>query len=396
MTLEENCNEKGNNWLFCFSGVVDVIVLLFTAGGVIQTFFSFIGFTTKQIGLYSAMINAVQIAVMVFGILFVDRIKNIKSMVALFSFSPMLLCGVLLWTCFCRGFDLNTAFYLILAVGTVNNLFVGMRGMMYYRLPYQVIDMCDYEKLENIKAIIGGIASIGITLIISAVAKQIPYSVPMGVGLLVSVVLCVCNGLAVFRMKNVNSVRLSEKFRWSMLIKREFLYFYFPNFSRGVAGGLFCMMTVVCYKEITDSPSAMSLVTTVSAFSAVVGSMIYRAIGSKIKTKTVYLLASVLMTAALPITILGKNIVGFLIFFALAGIGYNIIAVSAAVYAIEIVDYSEIGAFSAERLIMLAAGQALGSYLAGLLLGKVPAMTILIGFGIFQLISGVMSYLYKK
>ena len=385
-----------NERLYCFFGIAESVVLLFTSGGVVQTFFSFVGFSVKQIGIYLTMVNVVQVLVMLFGVFWADHINKVKSLLAWFSLSPIFMCVALLALCFFSGFNLKLAFFMVLAVSAANNMFVGLKGMISYRLPYYIMNIENYEKVENIKGIIGGIISIGIVLIISAVANQLPYNVPMCGGLALSIVLCAGSCYATFTMKFTGKSQPVSKFKFKFksLVKREFTFFYLPNLARGLASGLFGMMTVVYLHDISDNSAAASLVTVVVSLSAVFGSVIYRAIGNKIKTKSVYLLASALLTIMLPATVLLKNPVVFFIAFSFCGMGYGIIAVSASVYAMEIVDSMYIGSFSAMRLIMIAIGQAIGSYLVGAMLGNTATVLILSLFGMCQLLSGILYYAY--
>ena len=96
----------------------------------------------------------------------------------------------------------------------------------------------------------------------------------------------------------------------------------------------------------------------------------------------------------LPGMLIGKNVSIFCICYFIACIGYNIINVSGAVYATEIISYSDIGTYTSVRLIVMTLGQAISSYGVAVAMEYMPGVVILTICGMAQLISGIMYYLY--
>ena len=197
-------------------------------------------------------------------------------------------------------------------------------------------------------------------------------------------------------MEIINIMPKEEKFRVSKLGKREFLYFYFPNFLRGCANGMVGMMAVICINDISNDASVVSTMTVAFSISAIIGSALYRTLGKRVKTKSVFMLGSLIVFIALPLTLLGRIGAVFFAFYLIAGIGYNIVSISGAVYATEIIKAEDIGAFSSTRLIMIAAGQAVSSYIIGISIGKIPSVLIIMIFGVCQLVTGILHYCYKN
>lgn len=186
-------------------------------------------------------------------------------------------------------------------------------------------------------------------------------------------------------MEIINIMPKEEKFRVSKLGKSKFLYFYFPNLLRGMVG----MMAVICIHEISNDASVVRTVTVAFSITANIGSALYRTLGKRVKTKSVFMLGSSVFIP-LPLTLLGRIGAVFFAFYLIAGIGYNIVSISGAVYATEFIKAEDIGAFSSTRLIMIAADQAVLSYIIGISIGKIPSVLIIMIFGVCQLVTGIL------
>ena len=130
--------------------------------------------------------------------------------------------------------------------------------------------------------------------------------------------------------------------------------------------------------------------------SGIIGSMLYRMFANVLKTKSVFMLGSLIMFISLPLTLLGKTSIIFFTFYLIAGIGYSIVSNSGAIYATELIGVEDIGAFSSARIIMIAVGQAVSSYIIGISIGKMSSALIILLFVACQLISGMFHYCYKK
>lgn len=156
------------------------------------------------------------------------------------------------------------------------------------------------------------------------------------------------------------------------------------------------MMAVICIHEISNDASVVRTVTVAFSITANIGSALYRTLGKRVKTKSVFMLGSSIVFIALPLTLLGRIGAVFFAFYLIAGIGYNIVSISGAVYATEFIKAEDIGAFSSTRLIMIAADQAVSSYIIGISIGKVPSVLIIMIFGVCQLVTGILYYCYKN
>lgn len=373
------------------------ILLLFITGGVSQTFFAHMGLSPSQISLISSFLNIAQIAIMIFNIFVSDMIKNLKKTISILRLTPILYFGPFLYFCFREAPSTNVFFYCAVIVSCAFNLFLGFYNVLSYRFIYHIIDIKDYAKLSNIGLIISSILTLLASAAISYCSSVFDFKYVIITGFSISIVFSVIASLINNSMviKNHNDTTQTNKFEFSRLLKREFTYFYFPNLMRGCANGIMSVISVICIKNITDSPAVLSTLVAVYYVASIIGSLIYEAIRKKIKTGTIYALSSILMLLFLPFSLIGNNTTVFFIFYTLAAIFYLIIANSCSIYFSEIIHYNDIGSYTAIRLITMTLGQAISSFLVALLIDRIPSVYILILCGVCQLISGLMFYFYK-
>lgn len=386
-----------NSIKYYMRGAMTAVILLFTSGAIIQIFFTEIGFSGRQIGAYTSLISIAQIVAMVLSIFTADNIKNVKDTLAVLLLSPSLLCLALLPSCFSANENVTIIYYIALLFCVIQNLFLGFSNVLTYRLPYLIIPMSDYAKLENNNGIISGIFSIVISSIISFLATIFPFRRIMAFGFILSLVFCLFSFILIKSMKiktPISQPTEKESFSFKKLLKREFKYFYMPNFLRGLAMGLINIISVVCVKEITTNASVISGLAVLLSVASIVGCALYQLFRRKLKTSTLYMICSIQMFLFLPGMLIGKNVSIFCICYFIACIGYNIINVSGAVYATEIISYTDIGTYTSVRLIVMTLGQAISSYGVAVAMEYMPSVVILTICGMAQLISGIMYYLY--
>lgn len=185
-----------NSQKFVLQGTANAVILLFTTGGIIQTFFSYMGMNAGQIGIYTSMVNIVQIIVMILGLFFVDQVSDVKSLMAKLSLSPVLFCASMLFFCIFNNSPTKMIFLTAMVLSGIQNLLAGFSGVLAYKLPYQVIHMNEYEKYQNLIGIMSGILSVAITIAISAFSTVFDFSSVMIGGFSVSILLCILCSVA--------------------------------------------------------------------------------------------------------------------------------------------------------------------------------------------------------
>ncbi len=374
------------------------VILLFITGGITQTFFSEMGLSPSQISFISSLINIAQIFIMIFNVFVSDMIKNLKKTIAFLKSSPILFFAMLLPFCFIKSINTNIFFCCAIFASCIFNLFLGFYNVLSYRFVYQITDIKNYATLTNVSTIISSIITVLLSAVITYLSARFPFRYIATTFFILSIVFSLITSLTVNSMKIISDDSKNQqpdKFDFSILLKREFTYFYLPNFLRGCANGIITVMSVICIKNITDAPAVLSSLVTVYYFASILASFLYQFMVKKIKTATIYVLSSILLFIVLPFSLLGKSLPIFIILYAISIIFYIIVSSSNPVYFSEIIDYKEIGRYTSVRLIIMTLGQAVASFFVSFAIDRISSVFILIVAGTCQLISGIMLYLYK-
>ncbi len=386
-----------NETKYYLRGAFACVSNLFISGGILQTFFADIGFTSRQIGAYTSMISIVQVIVMILSIFFADTAKNVKRTMALFTLSPVLFCFVMLAASLIPSPDPDRVFLAAMVICFFQNIFLGFNNVLHFRLIYIVTESENFSRLENKNAVFSGILSIGISALVPFLSTMFPFRSIMTVGFIVSIVFLVVTSLLLHSMKPRSEFTDSSPrsgFSFSMLLDHKFRYFYLPNFLRGCASGLMGIIAVICIREISDDVSVVSSLPTILSVASIACSCIYQPLRKKFGTAVIYLLSSVIMCLLLPMMLLWKAPLIFCLLYFIVCIGYSAINIAGALYATEYVPYQDIGSYTSVRLIVMTSGQALASYGVTILLDHLPAVAIVILCGAAQLISGAMYFYY--
>ncbi len=387
-----------NEKKYYLRGVLEVVVTLFVSGGIIQTFFAEIGFSNQQIGSYTALTNLIQVVVMVLSIFLADTTRNVKGTMALLNLSTVVFCGVMLLPCLDPQMDTDTIYWLVMALCTVRNLFAGFSGILFFRMLYIVADPKDFSRLESNNSILCGVFSIAVSGTVSLLSAWIDFRTIMTVGFFVSALFSIGVSLALnsLRPRSGFAPAQAKRFRPSILLRRDFRFFYLPNFLRGLGNGLMGLMVVVCLKAVSSDTVVVSGLTAISSVAAVVGAWLFGALRKKADTALLYAGCSLLMCLLLPLMVAGSSIPVFCSLYFIISCAYYSNNIAGALYPTEYVPYEDIGAYTSVRLIVMTLGQAVAGYIVPELLEVLPAMLLLALVGTAQLVSGLLFLCYDR
>ena len=398
---------KSNELKYYLRGIAGIFAGLGACGGVLTAYYAELGFTNSQIASFSTIGSIMQVLVYVGSIFLADRFQKIKEWIAWLSLSSVLPCLALLPFCMPEAvMDTASAYPLYLAATCINNLMAGLAGLLMYRLPYLIIDMKDFARLENINSIVSNVFSIASKAVLTFFTALFTLRQIMHAGMLIGILFSVLYTVLVLSMKIDSStedtgsssipsgagISTRSSFSLEKLQKKEISYFHLPNFLRGISSGAMTLIAVVCMNEISSDATILSALTTLMAVSTILASLVYQALRKKITTVKLYLASSVVMCIFLTLMLVGNHVIIFFCCFFLAYIGYIIISTAGAVYATEIVGYHDIGTYTALRLIAIMGGTALASQTIAIAMDYIPAILIMTICGLCQLISGIMFY----
>ena len=159
--------------------------------------------------------------------------------------------------------DTASAYPLYLAATCVNNLMAGLAGLLMYRLPYLIIDMKDFARLENINSIVSNVFSIASKAVLTFFTALFTLRQIMHAGMLIGILFSVLYTVLVLSMKIDSStedtgsssipsgagISTRSSFSLEKLQKKEISYFHLPNFLRGISSGAMTLIALDCWAE---------------------------------------------------------------------------------------------------------------------------------------------------
>lgn len=389
-----------NNVKFCISSSIITFSLLFTSGGLLQTFFSELGFSLSQIGTYTSVVGVAQIIMMIVNIFFADRVKNILKLMTFLKLSPIISCTVFLAFSLFPKTPTGILFVTALFICTLQNVFMGFYNVLSYRIPYILFDMRHYATITNSISIISSVASIVVSLLITLLSRFFDYKTIMSVAFLLCIILSVIASDLIRKCKPIETAEPksppSQNNVFSKIFKKDYVFFYCPNFLRGLFMGVVGVISVIFIKNISKNPSQLSALVPVLSVATILGSILYERIKKFLSTEMIYFVSSIVIFALFPILVIGKSITLFFVVYAIIGIAYQMINQAAAVHPTEFIPYKEIGSFTSVRLIVMTAGSALSAYIVGLIVESVPSVFILLAAGLIQFASGLFYFCFGK
>jgi len=194
-------------------------------------------------------------------------------------------------------------------------------------------------------------------------------------------------------VEKIETVGLSDII--AVFKNRDTYYLLIPNFTRGLAFGVFNVIAVMAVSvgiADTAGASALNLVMQLSSFAAsVVFSLFYK----KLTVERMLIFATVGVALTLPFS-LSFGLVGFLIIMLLSFFFRFIVDSAIPTALVKIIPESQIGAYSSIRMLIFTASQALAAILVIPLAGVVGYNGLLILAVIMQLICGIGHYLVAK
>ena len=189
-----------NKVMYYIGGLFSATATIFLIGTVLQAFMLEVGFTESQVYLYNALTQGIQVGIILLSTFFLDKIKNAKIITVLQNLSYAFISIVLLIISNNRGsspfnnilfFSSSTIFYIFYGLGVVNA----------FRLPYQIMDMNEYGKIESIKLAITGGGGFIISLLFSFAISKFDYFKVVNITFSICILLSVISAFFILKMK---------------------------------------------------------------------------------------------------------------------------------------------------------------------------------------------------
>lgn len=376
------------------------IALLFMQDSIIQTFLRHYGVSNRLLGIYTTLLNIVNVSAMMFSSQLSNKSKNaattimkacLTMAISFFGFLPI---------CLSTGkLSAGVVFAIALSVGIVQFLANAVRDVFAYKLPYQIIDMRDYPILVSVNGIIYGVACIVASAIFAWFLEIYKYEHVMAASFTAAAIFMLFAALLNSRYKltftpeeksengEVRSLTIKE-----LLLLPEFKSLIIPNFLRGIATGTVSMIAVMALNLGYTATDTAYLATLRSA-AGIIGSLLFALIGGKINSRFICFGGAIVMLV-MPMLALPTKWVFFavylIVYVAKMMVDY---AVPTIIY--RVTPYEIAGSYHAWRLLIMNAGTALGTYLVGEVIDYVPTAVILAVAAVAQLLSST-GYCFAK
>ena len=350
-------------------------------GALMQLFLADKGLSTMQIGTFATI---VQMSTLLGTMLFskvVDKNTNPKGLTC-----TVLLAQMALSLCYLFFVKASVSPKLILIlVASLAAMITGLaalKGILDYKLPYQIIPLERYGNMIFFNSAINGVVGIGLSFCFSRIiAVKLggqPYLWCMVLAsglLLISGLSChsmkpIEGNAAIIRKNNMTTKQLLE-----MFCSPKFKAIILPTLLRGITFGITGSMVLVML-SLGYSDADASKLPIITACGCLLAAGIHHFLSDKIKMPSIGTVGSILLLAVLFLP--KENRMLFYILYLLVYTGQMLIDCTIPIMVIRIVDPQIAGAYNAWRNTLLFLISTVSTYITALLLEKGLVMVVLI------------------
>lgn len=373
---------------------------LYATGTLLQTFLSVNGVSSEMIGTFTATLSVVQMLVILLSSAIVDGMKNpIKAAAACMTCMPVYFLVALpfaLW----NDVPVKLLFGVTLTAGIVQNLFGGLNTVLDYRIPFLIIDMRRYGKLCSVAGLIGGVVMVVFSTVTTWLTAVFDFNRVIAVMYVFSLLGLLAGAVVTAKCKPVfqppkesstQKVGLRAIFRL-----RAFWILLLPNLMRGFCSGVNGMLATIGIFELGLNASQGAALSIVFTAMALVGAFCCMKLSGRMYLPKIYLLFSAMICCALPMVMAGHTFPVFVAAYVVVLLATSICDWAVPVLISKVIPYECIGSYTSLRMGTHTGGIALGSLVAGLALGKIPIVWLLLFAGCMQLGSSVVYYLFCR
>ncbi len=373
--------------------------MMLVVGTVIQTFMLEYGISEEKVALFTSVMQIAQVISIICASAFADKFKNIIKITAWVQFLPVILSCLLLFFSIKTGIAPDLTFRIIFAVSIIANIFIGLDSVFGYKLPYHIFDIADYGTVTNISGVLNGILGASFSSILVYFTARYSYFSSMRAFFFAGIIFFTGAFASALSYKQVPfSHSDTKKIKTNILKYKPFTVFIIPNLLRGLCYGVSTVPTVIGYHYGIIDSSTASIIVLLTQISGITGCFIYSQISRRSKGKDgiVLLLSSIGTAIFLPLMLVGRSPVVFLISYFLMSFAITFVNYAVPIIVVNIVDYNYAGQYSAWRMMLHTLGSAIGSGVIIRILNALGGIPALIIAGGCQLISGIVYYVYLK
>lgn len=341
-------------------------------GALVQLFLATKGLDTVQIGTFATIVQmSTLIGTMVFSKV-AEKSKNpLQSLRWVYVFQLLLsLCYLPLAK---MSLPAGTVLILVAAIAAGITLLAAMKGVLEYKIPYQIIPLDRYGDSVFLNSAVNGIIGIAFSAGYSWIIAKEPMGEPylfcilLASALLFGAWIC-CGWLkpieqaAMVRKNPMSTKQLFEMFR-----SPKFLSIIPPTLLRGMTFGITGSMVLIML-NMGYTEAEASRLPIITACGCLLAAGIHHVLANKIKLPNIGTVGSILL---LSVLLLPKgNTMLFYFLYLLVYTGQMLIDCTIPVLVIRIVDPQIAGAYNAWRNTLLFMVSTVSTYVTALLLSK--------------------------
>ena len=360
----------------CYTAAIPMV-----NGALMQLFLAAKGLTTVQIGTFATVVQMSTLLGTMLCSRAADKSENPRRFTSLVLFGQVLLslCYLLLVK---LEFSPRLILWLTAGLAALITGLAAMKGILDYKLPYQIIPLERYGNMIFFNSAINGVVGIGLSFCFSRIiAVKLggePYFWCILLASFLLLISCLsCHSMkplegsgAMIRKNYMNTRQLLEMFRSPM-----FKAIIPPTLLRGVTFGITGSMVLVMLNlGYTDADA--SKIPIVTACGCLLAAGIHHVLAHKIELPSIGTVGSVLILMVLFLPSGNKWL--FYGLYLLVYTGQMLIDCTIPVMVIRIVDPKIAGAYNAWRNTLLFLVSTVSTYCTAVLLEKGLVMIVLV------------------
>lgn len=375
------------------------------SGSIVQSFMLESGLTGAQVSVYTAVIQFVQAAAMLFLGPVLEKRRDIIRVNAEAGLGLLPLFIAMLILCCLTGLSTDLKYALLLSASVIAYIALGVIGILEYKIPYRIIRMENYGRVVSLAGMVIGITSLVCSSLFTFFISRFNYFRVMAVFLTAGMAGLV---LSVFAGRSYQDLYadadgegtetenrtggFSVKDFFSIFSYGPFRKLFIPNLFRGIASGTFALLTTVGYYFGLVNAGTAAVMTAVSNFVIMGGCLLFAGLSRRNIDRYLVLGSCAGLLVCMPAMLIGQNTAVFITLYAVGTLFRNFVDYGCPVICSQIVDYEHVGQFSAWRIALYMLGAALAGLITIPMLDHLGGVMTMLINGVIFLLSGLGYY----
>lgn len=374
--------------------------LLFISGSYVQLFLANRGVATSRIGLYNSIIGCASLlATMLLSGIAERRGNALRQSRRLMlwlaaAYVPMMLLAQ-------RELAPGALLPLVAVISVAATILSAARGVLDFKVPYQIIDMTSYGRfsvcLNAVAGIFGLVMNLFFSALISSGRLSNPYLAGMAIsaGMLLAAYGCSrCLRVINHDFDELEKPKQSAKDIWKVLSAPNFRLFLIPNLLRGISMGIAGSVALIAL-TMGYSEGLASTLPAAAALGTLSASLLFRTLEPRWSLAGIGGLGLLLMCVfVFPPAGNGR---AFVLLYCVYAAGRLIVDTVIPVMVMRFIEPDTAGIYNAWRSILASVSSTVTVYLVGLFLEAAnPRILLAVSLVTYAVCMGWYAVLYGR